>query len=579
MPPPAKRKKYEMVDWSFSPNSDESCDDSDYDGFPYYSEDSDEENDFFYSFPNHPDLSSNESDCDDDEPMNSDFSDDELESFDDDVWGTNTSYFDELNTNLREIPSSNATGKEIDSFEKIFDEDIVTHIVHQTNLYAEQNQSNNWTVTTHREVKAFVGCLILMAIHRLPSIDHYWSSDPALRVDTIANVMTAKRFKKILENVHLNDNESQVPRSDPAHDKLFKLRPLIEMIQKNIANEEFYRPSSFLTVDESMVKFKGRSSLKQYQPLKPIKRGFKVWCLADSMTGYVTSFNVYTGKSNSDSPLGETVVLNLTKDVREESLVTFDNFFTSVDLLEKLLARKVFSCGTVKGTRKNLPDFMNKDPSTEKNMKRGEFQFATKGHVAATKWMDKKAVGMLSTLHSPRETSTVQRKQASGEKATVHCPHVVSDYNKLMGGVDRFDQMKQCYGIGRRSAKWWPRMMYFLIDLSIVNSFIAYKVSKGEQCQQDQFSFRLNLAKQLIQGFSSRKRLGKPINFHNKTKTVPDDVRFSNVGIHFPRESPTFRRCKLCSTKANEKRTRILCSHCDVPLCTVPCFEKFHNKN
>ena len=30
-------------------------------------------------------------------------------------------------------------------------------------------------------------------------------------------------------------------------------------------------------IDEAMVKYKGRSSLKQYLPMKPIKRGFKVW--------------------------------------------------------------------------------------------------------------------------------------------------------------------------------------------------------------------------------------------------------------------------------------------------------------
>lgn len=183
---------------------------------------------------------------------------------------------------------------------------------------------------------------------------------------------------------------------------------------------------------------------------------------------------------------------------------------------------------------------------------------------------------MLSTAHSPRDTSSVQRKQKDGTKKTVPCPKVVSEYNKRMGGVDRFDQLKQCYSIGRRSVKWWHRITYFLIDMAIVNSYIAYKVSKGVICRQDQFSYRLNLAKQLIQGFLSRKRKGKPINFHTKTKTVPDEVKFDRVGVHMPKEGATPRRCKLCITKAKEKRTRLLCSHCDVPLCIIPCFAKFH---
>ena len=33
-----------------------------------------------------------------------------------------------------------------------------------------------------------------------------------------------------------------------------------------------------------MVPFKGRSTLKQYMPKKPVRHGFKVWMLADSHT-------------------------------------------------------------------------------------------------------------------------------------------------------------------------------------------------------------------------------------------------------------------------------------------------------
>ena len=51
-----------------------------------------------------------------------------------------------------------------------------------------------------------------------------------------------------------------------------------------------------MSVDESMIPFKGRSALKQYMPLKPVKRDYKVWCIADAKTGYVLKFEIYTGK-------------------------------------------------------------------------------------------------------------------------------------------------------------------------------------------------------------------------------------------------------------------------------------------
>jgi len=57
-----------------------------------------------------------------------------------------------------------------------------------------------------------------------------------------------------------------------------------------------------------------------------------------------------------------------------------------------------------------------------------------------------------------------------------------------MGGVDRFDQRRERYAIGMRSIKWWHRLLYFLIDLAIVNGFIKWNCNNGGQ--RDQLSFR-----------------------------------------------------------------------------------------
>ena len=55
------------------------------------------------------------------------------------------------------------------------------------------------------------------------------------------------------------------------------------------------------SIDEAMVGFKGRSSLKQYVPKKPTKRGIKVWCRSDSKNGYTCAFQVYTGKQGDST--------------------------------------------------------------------------------------------------------------------------------------------------------------------------------------------------------------------------------------------------------------------------------------
>ena len=43
-------------------------------------------------------------------------------------------------------------------------------------------------------------------------------------------------------------------------------------------------------MDEVMIPFKGQSTLKQYMPQKPVKRGIKVWALADAINGFVSMF-------------------------------------------------------------------------------------------------------------------------------------------------------------------------------------------------------------------------------------------------------------------------------------------------
>ena len=47
-----------------------------------------------------------------------------------------------------------------------------------------------------------------------------------------------------------------------------------------------------------MVKLKGRSNLKQYLPAEPIKSGYKIWSLCESVTGYLSNCRIYLGKED-----------------------------------------------------------------------------------------------------------------------------------------------------------------------------------------------------------------------------------------------------------------------------------------
>jgi len=69
-------------------------------------------------------------------------------------------------------------------------------------------------------------------------------------------------------------------RGQPYHDKLFKVQLFLKAVVK--ACREECHPHQNLAVDEAMVAFKGQLSMKQYIPLKAIKRGIKICEYADS---------------------------------------------------------------------------------------------------------------------------------------------------------------------------------------------------------------------------------------------------------------------------------------------------------
>ena len=125
-----------------------------------------------------------------------------------------------------------------------------------------------------------------MRYHKLPSWTHFSSNEPDLSVPFASIVMLRNRFMEILSHLDMNDN-LLMPRYNT--DRLYKLRPLIESL--NNCYIKCYNISKQVSVDESMILIKGRSPLKQYNPIKPIKKEYKSWVKAD-MDGYISKFDV-----------------------------------------------------------------------------------------------------------------------------------------------------------------------------------------------------------------------------------------------------------------------------------------------
>lgn len=91
------------------------------------------------------------------------------------------------------------------------------------------------------------------------------------------------------------------------------------------------------SLDEMTIAFKGRSTLRQYNPNKPDKYGYKAFVLSEARSGYVLQWDLYTGQRDEAAAaavgeLGATHVIVrdlVTPHVGKGHEVCMDSYYTS----------------------------------------------------------------------------------------------------------------------------------------------------------------------------------------------------------------------------------------------------------
>jgi len=116
--------------------------------------------------------------------------------------------------------------------------------------------------TSLEEMKVFFAIHLVMGLHPVPSMRDCWSSDPILQVPYIANIMPLKRFEELRAYVHFNDNEKMTSRDDENHDRAFKVRLVMDHLNKYFWKS--FSPTKRQAIDEHMIKYQGHSILKQH---------------------------------------------------------------------------------------------------------------------------------------------------------------------------------------------------------------------------------------------------------------------------------------------------------------------------
>ncbi|KAL2085028.1 hypothetical protein ACEWY4_020546 [Coilia grayii] len=470
-------------------------------------------------------------------------------------------------------------------------------MVTQTNLYASQCDINKPFNVTSKEMEQFIGIAQYMGIFSFPTTRLYWST--AARVDCIANTMSVNRWETIKRYLHFNNNEEQVPAGHPGYDRLFKLRPLLTALKSSFNTVPM---QEMLCVDEQIVPFKGKSGIKQYNPKKTKRWGYKIFVLADCH-GIVHNFKVYTGtitqaEGMPDIGASGNIVLQLCAVIpkNQSFKLFFDNWFCGIDLQVQLEKMKIHSVGTVRPSR--LPNCTFSDDKIMKTKGRGAFEEKVTKHdgvsLRAVKWHDNRSVHLLSTFAAAHPTTKVKRwDKKTQQMVEVERPNIVSIYNKSMGGVDLLDSMVALYRTKVRSKKWYHRLFFHMMDMAMVQAWLLYRrdsTSSGvdQTAQLSLLAFKSEVASCLCKTDSFCSKRGRPSlsvqagldlkRRRGPTAPVPPaPVRLDRID-HWSVYSENRGRCKYPGCNGIIK---VKCMKCDVFLCHTPdrnCFFSFHTK-
>ncbi|XP_045445825.1 piggyBac transposable element-derived protein 2-like [Melitaea cinxia] len=483
----------------------------------------------------------------------------------------------------------------IQFFFYLFPKELISFITEQTNLYIIQKNPNQSFQITDTDIQQFIGATYMMSLIQLPRVTSHWNT--SIGTPMIQEIMPKQKFEKIRQYIHFNDNSNLPSRNATNGDRLFKIRPIIENLNRTFSGVPLER---YLCVDEQICSTKARSNLKRYNPKKPHKWGYKIFVLS-GVSGFAYKIELETGAENivlpAEPDLGPSsnVVVRMARVIprHQNYQLYFDNYFTSLALLEYLGKEGILSLGTVR--RNRIPDC--KLPADKEVMKKERgfsVEYVTNMggiDVSNVIWKDNKVVTLVSSFAGELPKAQVRRYDKANKKyINIDRPHIVGEYNRHMGGVDLIDSIMGRYKILTRSKRWQVRMFYHFLDLTMANSWLLYRrVRQAKNCSDKQMSsadFRLDIGETLCKlGLKPNVRHRRSIECEIQAKkhkgpaqhVPPMAVRQDQIG-HWPIWVEKRVRCKFPKCTGV---SQTICEKCGVVLCYNKqnnCFRSFHTK-
>ncbi|KAH8042576.1 hypothetical protein HPB51_024629 [Rhipicephalus microplus] len=266
---------------------------------------------------------------------------------------------------------------------------------------------------------------------------------------------------------------------------------------------------------------------------RPKKWGYKVWTLA-GRSGYVYKFELYgdnlvsepTGLQNTIGESGK-IVVRFTEGCAGKE-VFCNNFFASAELLAEMKLCGLGCTSTLRSGRTGRCPLQNEKELKGNGRGSSDFRREKENGLVICQWYDNRTVTIGSNKHSVNPVGSCRRCDRKNKSfLEVQRLSLVRVYNQSMGGVDRADQLPAFYRNDLKTKKWYKRVVFHLLDLAIVNSWLLYRATKGLSMQLADYKLQIPLglmkAEQATEDAKEQRKLGST-RLSNRASDIPGAV-------------------------------------------------------
>lgn len=360
--------------------------------------------------------------------------------------------------------------------------------------------SNKYPYTKHlteEEAVAFFATMYVRAVsgQNLLSVKKLYQHKHALHIYKAFS--SQNRYEFLISIMQFDDVEDRAERWE--NDRFAAFRDFFNSFNEQCSKLRI--PSEFLSLDETLYPFRGRISMKQYNPNKPAKYGMLYRSISDARLPYTYNTLPYAGKPNVITEESEYVTGtdNYTKylvkglerftNLKGRNL-SIDRYFTSMSIAEWLLNRGLTVVGTLRQDRKGIPDGIKTTDGRENLSTMYAYCEDIKSLLVSyvvEKKKGKKNVLVLTSMHKDVSVTQDQRLK----------PNVISFYDHTKGGVDVMDQIAGVYTTRCKTHRWTINALSYVLDTVRTNMNTLWNEMYPEK-KMSSFDFLWALADELI---------------------------------------------------------------------------------